>query len=61
MQLGIAVYVLNVTYDDFEGSFLQEAINIAAKLWVLKCLIYDLWDKWLILCLILFLTWLRNV
>lgn len=42
MQLGIAVYVLNVTYDDFEGSFLQEAINIAAKLWVLKCLIYDL-------------------
>lgn len=44
MQLGIAIYVLNITkaYDDFEGSFLQEAINIAAKLWVLKCLIYDL-------------------
>ncbi|WZZ08816.1 hypothetical protein YC2023_094737 [Brassica napus] len=36
MQLGIAVYVLNVTYDDFEGSFLQEAINIAAKLWVMS-------------------------
>lgn len=60
MQLGITVYVLNITkvYDDFEGLFLQEIINIPAKLCGLKCLIYEISDSFF---LALFLTWLLHV